>query len=166
MAETWPTLRPADPAIESDTVENILFGFETMSDAFYYCSLYVSSIQYRVRRRDEVQIPTHIDWTCLKLKAQALRYLQLEIDALQGAAVPDSILCCIAALAAQEPHAYSQPHYRTKRVESVLGRYSGLNLVRYMRPLIAHVMAMYSMVNQRGGLDQVSAFGLSHLLAL
>jgi hypothetical protein len=165
LRQTWPTLLPQDPTKDLQRLEHTLLDFESHSDAFYYCSLYVSSIQYRVRRRD-LRIPAHFDWTCLRLRGQALRHLQLEINDVQGAAVPDAILACIAALAAQEPQAYSPPRLEMPRTESPLAGYQALDLVRHMRPLTAHVMAMYSMVGQRGGIDHIGSFGLSHLLAL
>ncbi|KPI37256.1 uncharacterized protein AB675_1520 [Cyphellophora attinorum] len=132
IQQTWPFLLPPDPTRDRQRLEDTLFEFESHSDAFYYCSLYVSSIQYRVRRRN-IQIPAQFDWTCLKLRAQALRHLQFEINSVQGATVPDAILACVAALAAQEPQAYSALRLHTPRTESPLARYQALNLERSHR---------------------------------
>ncbi len=107
-----------------------------------------------------------LSWMSLRLKVKALRCLQTEIDDLRGGLAPDVLLNTIAALASQEPCPVSQPCWTRARNESPIAQFQLMNLVRYMRPLEAHGLAMYQLVGQRGGLTKIGAFGLPNLLAL
>jgi len=103
----------------------------------------------------------------LSYKAQAIKELNREIQALQGVA-SDELLLAIITLAAHGSAEQLEPPAEEEKKEhlSVLEAVQNFQYYGRMRWEVAHLKAVYHLVYQRGGLHTIKMPGLANAIGL
>ncbi|KAJ9613312.1 hypothetical protein H2200_003254 [Cladophialophora chaetospira] len=162
----WTRLVPIETKPGIFPLVRTFLEFANQNDAFYFCSLYTSTIHASVLQHGPDGL-NRLSALSLELKGKALQCLQQDINATGSSMPSDIVINVIAALAAQEPdqNALTLRRGHHQR-QSPLVKAQLLDVIAYMKPEIAHVMAMYQLVERRGGIQNIKTFGVAYLVAL
>lgn len=163
----WGSIVPRESEPGVYPVVSTWYTYLKAEPAAFFAYLYVAEIALRIKRLGLNGFSTSLP-VSLELKGKALSYLQKCIDNLKGPA-PDVVHSVILSLGAHEPNYDILVKDHSQSVApspSPMAKTQSLDTVSYMSPQPSHMQALYQLVPERGGLQNIKTFGIADTLAL